>query len=78
MPTQPRRVPNATAASAPTTPAASSFSWAPGVRTARWGGADRLLGNQRLRNGAGVDASNTPLGTVLLLPLDPDASAGPG
>ncbi len=25
---------------------------------------------------AGVDASNTPEGTVLLLPLDPDASAG--
>jgi len=41
------------------------------------GGVTRIVEN---RNGfvmaaAGVDASNTPEGTVLLLPLDPDASA---
>jgi len=41
------------------------------------GGTTRIVQN---RNGfvlaaAGVDASNTPEGTVLLLPIDPDASA---
>ena len=47
------------------------------ARRAHAGGVTRIVEN---RNGlvlaaAGVDASNTPDGTVLLLPVDPDASA---
>jgi coenzyme F420-0:L-glutamate ligase / coenzyme F420-1:gamma-L-glutamate ligase len=41
------------------------------------GGVTRIVENQLgiVGAAAGVDASNTPAGTVLLLPLDPDASA---
>jgi coenzyme F420-0:L-glutamate ligase/coenzyme F420-1:gamma-L-glutamate ligase len=41
------------------------------------GGVTRIVENQLgiVGAAAGVDASNTPEGTVLLLPLDPDASA---
>lgn len=41
------------------------------------GGITRIVENHLgiVAAAAGVDASNTPLGTVLLLPLDPDASA---
>ena len=49
----------------------------PGIGEIHAGGITRIVEN---RNGlvlaaAGVDASNTPIGTVLLLPVDPDASA---
>jgi coenzyme F420-0:L-glutamate ligase / coenzyme F420-1:gamma-L-glutamate ligase len=41
------------------------------------GGATRIVENRLglVMAAAGVDASNTPEGTVLLLPVDPDASA---
>ena len=41
------------------------------------GGETRIVQNRlgMVSAAAGVDASNTPVGTVLLLPLDPDASA---
>ena len=41
------------------------------------GGTTRIVQNRLgiVSAAAGVDASNTPLGTVLLLPVDPDASA---
>ncbi|MDQ1583158.1 MAG: coenzyme F420-0:L-glutamate ligase / coenzyme F420:gamma-L-glutamate ligase [Microbacteriaceae bacterium] len=41
------------------------------------GGSTRIVENRlgMVSAAAGVDASNTPEGTVLLLPLDPDASA---
>ncbi|AEI12657.1 coenzyme F420-0:L-glutamate ligase [Cellulomonas gilvus] len=41
------------------------------------GGVTRIVENRLglVMAAAGVDASNTPVGTVLLLPLDPDASA---
>ncbi|HEY8720004.1 coenzyme F420-0:L-glutamate ligase [Pengzhenrongella sp.] len=41
------------------------------------GGVTRIVENRLglVMAAAGVDASNTPLGTVLLLPVDPDASA---
>ncbi|QTX05899.1 coenzyme F420-0:L-glutamate ligase [Agromyces archimandritae] len=41
------------------------------------GGVTRIVENRQgiVGAAAGVDASNTPDGTVLLLPLDPDASA---
>ena len=41
------------------------------------GGVTRIVENRLglVMAAAGVDASNTPAGTVLLLPLDPDASA---
>lgn len=41
------------------------------------GGVTRIVENRQglVQAAAGVDASNTPDGTVLLLPLDPDASA---
>lgn len=41
------------------------------------GGVTRIVQNRQgfVMAAAGVDASNTPEGTVLLLPLDPDASA---
>jgi coenzyme F420-0:L-glutamate ligase/coenzyme F420-1:gamma-L-glutamate ligase len=41
------------------------------------GGTTRIVQNRLgiVSAAAGVDASNTPVGTVLLLPLDPDASA---
>jgi coenzyme F420-0:L-glutamate ligase/coenzyme F420-1:gamma-L-glutamate ligase len=41
------------------------------------GGVTRIVENHLgiVGAAAGVDASNTPVGTVLLLPLDPDASA---
>lgn len=41
------------------------------------GGRTRIVQNRlgMVSAAAGVDASNTPQGTVLLLPLDPDASA---
>ena len=41
------------------------------------GGITRIVENRQgiVQAAAGVDASNTPAGTVLLLPLDPDASA---
>ena len=41
------------------------------------GGTTRIVQNRLgiVSAAAGVDASNTPAGTVLLLPLDPDASA---
>jgi coenzyme F420-0:L-glutamate ligase/coenzyme F420-1:gamma-L-glutamate ligase len=41
------------------------------------GGVTRIVENRlgMVAAAAGVDASNTPEGTVLLLPLDPDASA---
>ncbi len=41
------------------------------------GGVTRIVENHLgiVAAAAGVDASNTPLGTVLLLPVDPDASA---
>ncbi|WP_390623368.1 coenzyme F420-0:L-glutamate ligase [Subtercola endophyticus] len=41
------------------------------------GGVTRIVENRQgiVQAAAGVDASNTPAGTVLLLPLDPDASA---
>jgi len=41
------------------------------------GGQTRIVQNRlgMVSAAAGVDASNTPVGTVLLLPLDPDASA---
>jgi coenzyme F420-0:L-glutamate ligase/coenzyme F420-1:gamma-L-glutamate ligase len=41
------------------------------------GGVTRIVENRQglVLAAAGVDASNTPDGTVLLLPLDPDASA---
>lgn len=42
------------------------------------GGVTRIVENRLglVMAAAGVDASNTPEGTVLLLPVDPDASAG--
>ncbi len=42
------------------------------------GGVTRIVENRLgvVGAAAGVDASNTPEGTVLLLPVDPDASAG--
>lgn len=41
------------------------------------GGVTRIVENRQglVQAAAGVDASNTPDGTVLLLPVDPDASA---
>ncbi|RFA16135.1 coenzyme F420-0:L-glutamate ligase [Subtercola boreus] len=41
------------------------------------GGVTRIVENRLgiVQAAAGVDASNTPAGTVLLLPVDPDASA---
>src|ERR1700712_1706924 len=41
------------------------------------GGVTRIVENRQgiVQAAAGVDASNTPTGTVLLLPIDPDASA---
>ncbi|WP_368499744.1 coenzyme F420-0:L-glutamate ligase [Herbiconiux sp. A18JL235] len=41
------------------------------------GGVTRIVENRQgiVQAAAGVDASNTPEGTVLLLPVDPDASA---
>ncbi|MCU1534144.1 MAG: putative F420-dependent oxidoreductase, partial [Glaciihabitans sp.] len=41
------------------------------------GGVTRIVENRLgiVAAAAGVDASNTPEGTVLLLPVDPDASA---
>jgi coenzyme F420-0:L-glutamate ligase/coenzyme F420-1:gamma-L-glutamate ligase len=41
------------------------------------GGVTRIVENRQglVQAAAGVDASNTPGGTVLLLPVDPDASA---
>jgi coenzyme F420-0:L-glutamate ligase/coenzyme F420-1:gamma-L-glutamate ligase len=41
------------------------------------GGITRIVQNRLgiVSAAAGVDASNTPIGTVLLLPVDPDASA---
>jgi len=41
------------------------------------GGVTRIVENRLglVMAAAGVDASNTPVGTVLLLPVDPDASA---
>ncbi|MDO9395803.1 MAG: coenzyme F420-0:L-glutamate ligase [Herbiconiux sp.] len=41
------------------------------------GGVTRIVENRQglVQAAAGVDASNTPDGTVLLLPIDPDASA---
>src|ERR1700712_2583879 len=41
------------------------------------GGVTRIVENRQgiVQAAAGVDASNTPRGTVLLLPADPDASA---
>ncbi|MEF2977534.1 coenzyme F420-0:L-glutamate ligase [Subtercola sp. YIM 133946] len=41
------------------------------------GGVTRIVENRQgiVQAAAGVDASNTPAGTVLLLPVDPDASA---
>ncbi len=41
------------------------------------GGVTRIVQNRQgfVMAAAGVDASNTPAGTVLLLPVDPDASA---
>ncbi|AMB60088.1 coenzyme F420-0:L-glutamate ligase [Microterricola viridarii] len=41
------------------------------------GGVTRIVENRQgiIGAAAGVDASNTPHGTVLLLPIDPDASA---
>lgn len=47
------------------------------VRVVATRGATRIVENRLgiVAAAAGVDASNTPAGTVLLLPLDPDASA---
>lgn len=47
------------------------------TRTSEAGGVTRIVENRLgiVSAAAGVDASNTPEGTVLLLPLDPDASA---
>jgi coenzyme F420-0:L-glutamate ligase/coenzyme F420-1:gamma-L-glutamate ligase len=47
------------------------------VRVVATRGATRIVENKLgiVGAAAGVDASNTPLGTVLLLPEDPDASA---
>ncbi|MDQ1130738.1 coenzyme F420-0:L-glutamate ligase [Microbacterium sp. SORGH_AS_0888] len=47
------------------------------VRVVATRGATRIVENRLgiVGAAAGVDASNTPEGTVLLLPLDPDASA---
>lgn len=47
------------------------------TRTRSGGGATRIVQNRLgiVGAAAGVDASNTPEGTVLLLPIDPDASA---
>ena len=47
------------------------------TRPAPNGGTTRIVQNRLgiVSAAAGVDASNTPLGTVLLLPVDPDASA---
>lgn len=48
------------------------------VAEKKWvGGSTRIVENRlgMIQAAAGVDASNTPDGTVLLLPLDPDASA---
>ncbi|MEU6949218.1 coenzyme F420-0:L-glutamate ligase [Streptomyces sp. NPDC046316] len=47
------------------------------VRVVARRGALRIVENRQglVMAAAGVDASNTPAGTVLLLPLDPDASA---
>ncbi|QWT22762.1 coenzyme F420-0:L-glutamate ligase [Subtercola sp. PAMC28395] len=41
------------------------------------GGVTRIVENRQgiVQAAAGVDSSNTPAGTVLLLPVDPDASA---
>ncbi|GAA0992792.1 coenzyme F420-0:L-glutamate ligase [Subtercola frigoramans] len=41
------------------------------------GGVTRIVENRQgiVQAAAGVDSSNTPAGTVLLLPIDPDASA---
>ena len=46
-------------------------------RHAHGGGVTRIVENRLglVMAAAGVDASNTPEGTVLLLPVDPDASA---
>lgn len=46
-------------------------------RTSETGHMTRIVENRLgiVAAAAGVDASNTPAGTVLLLPLDPDASA---
>lgn len=46
-------------------------------RTAESGHTTRIVENRLgiVAAAAGVDASNTPAGTVLLLPVDPDASA---
>lgn len=47
------------------------------VRVVATRGATRIVENRLgiVGAAAGVDGSNTPVGTVLLLPLDPDASA---
>ncbi|MDT9691222.1 coenzyme F420-0:L-glutamate ligase [Streptomyces sp. P9(2023)] len=47
------------------------------VRVVARRGALRIVENRQglVMAAAGVDASNTPVGTVLLLPVDPDASA---
>ncbi|WP_019181794.1 coenzyme F420-0:L-glutamate ligase [Microbacterium yannicii] len=47
------------------------------TRTATTGATTRIVQNRlgMVSAAAGVDASNTPQGTVLLLPVDPDASA---
>lgn len=47
------------------------------TREERGGNVTRIVENRLgiVAAAAGVDASNTPSGTVLLLPLDPDASA---
>lgn len=47
------------------------------VRVVATRGQTRIVQNRLgiVSAAAGVDASNTPLGTVLLLPVDPDASA---
>jgi len=47
------------------------------TRTTPSGATTRIVENRlgMISAAAGVDASNTPHGTVLLLPLDPDASA---
>ncbi|GAA1700962.1 hypothetical protein GCM10009808_18400 [Microbacterium sediminicola] len=46
-------------------------------RTSATGHTTRIVENRLgiIAAAAGVDASNTPVGTVLLLPVDPDASA---
>ncbi|MFE5485717.1 coenzyme F420-0:L-glutamate ligase [Streptomyces sp. NPDC056527] len=48
------------------------------VRVVARRGTLRIVENRQglVMAAAGVDASNTPAGTVLLLPVDPDASAG--